>query len=184
MKQALPKRNRGLPMVRDCCNSWLTRIMEQAFTFTVNGKPQTVITDPERPLLEVLREELKLTGPKHGCGEGQCGACTVLIEGKREHACIFPIKDAAAKQVTTIEGLGLAGKLHPVQEAFIAEGAMQCGFCTPGMIMSAVALLQTIPKPSDPEILTWMNGNICRCCGYPRILNAVHRAAQQNGVNR
>lgn len=153
--------------------------MDQVFTFTVNGTPQAITTDPERPLLQVLREELKLTGPKYGCGEGQCGACTVLIDGKREHSCMLPIKDAAGKKITTIEGLSVNGKPHPVQEAFVAERAMQCGFCTPGMVMSAVALLQTTPKPTDSEIVAWMNGNVCRCCGYPKILSAIHRAVEQ-----
>lgn len=151
--------------------------MDQTFSLTVNGQSRQVVTDPERPLLDVLREEFQLTGPKYGCGEGQCGACTVLIEGKREHSCVLLMKDVAGKSVTTIEGLSNGDKLHPVQQAFLEESAMQCGFCTPGMIVSAAALLKEKPKPSDEEILSWMNGNICRCCGYPKILKAVHRAA-------
>lgn len=151
--------------------------MDQTFSLTVNGQSRQVLTDPERPLLDVLREELQLTGPKYGCGEGQCGACTVLIDGKREHSCVLVMKDAAGKSVTTIEGLSDGDKLHPVQQAFLEESAMQCGFCTPGMIVSAAALLKEKPKPSDEEILSWMNGNICRCCGYPKILKAVQRAA-------
>src|SRR5512137_1695949 len=115
--------------------------MDTTVTLIVNGQRHTLTTAPQRPLLQVLREELKLTGPKLGCGEGQCGACTVLIEGKREHSCILPIRDAAGKAITTIEGLGAGDKLHPVQEAFLAEGAMQCGFCTSGMILATVALL-------------------------------------------
>lgn len=153
--------------------------MDQPFTLTVNGQRHTVTTDPQRPLLEVLREDLKITGPKLGCGEGQCGACTVLIDGKRNHSCMLPIQDAAGKTITTIEGLSNGDKLHPVQEAFLQEAAMQCGFCTSGMILSTVALLKEKPKPTDGEILEWMNPQICRCCGYPRILKAVHRAAQQ-----
>jgi aerobic-type carbon monoxide dehydrogenase small subunit (CoxS/CutS family) len=153
--------------------------MDQPFHLTLNGQPHTVTTDPQRPLLQVLREDLKVTGPKPGCGEGQCGACTVLVDGKRQHSCILPIKDAAGKAITTLEGLSAGGKLHPVQEAFLAEGAMQCGFCTPGMIVSTVALLNEVPKPTDADILSWMNPHICRCCGYPRILKAVHRAVSE-----
>jgi len=153
--------------------------MDETFRLTLNGQPHTVTTDPERPLLQVLREDLKVTGPKPGCGEGQCGACTVLVDGKRQHSCILPVKDAAGKAITTIEGLSAGGKLHPVQEAFLAEGAMQCGFCTSGMIMSTVALLNEMPKPTDADILAWMNPHICRCCGYPRILKAVHRAVSE-----
>ena len=151
--------------------------MDETYTLDVNGERHTVRTDPERPLLYVLREDLKLTGTKFGCGEGQCGACTVLLDGKRNHSCLVPVKDAAAKAITTIEGLSVGDQLHPVQEAFLEEGAMQCGFCTAGMILSTVALLNENPRPSNEEILTWMNGQICRCCSYPRILNAVRRAA-------
>lgn len=151
------------------------------FSLLVNGKRHSVTSDPQRPLLQVLREDLKLTGTKMGCAEGQCGACTVLIDGKREHSCVLPVKDAADKAITTIEGLSADGKLHPVQEAFLEESAMQCGFCTSGMILSTVALLKEKPKPSGEEILEWMNPQICRCCGYPRILKAVNRAVAQNG---
>jgi aerobic-type carbon monoxide dehydrogenase small subunit (CoxS/CutS family) len=153
--------------------------MDQTFQLTLNGQPHTVTTDPQRPLLQVLREDLKATGPKPGCGEGQCGACTVLIDGKRQHSCVLPIKDAAGKAITTIEGLSVGGKLHPVQEAFLAEGAMQCGFCTSGMILSTVALLNEVPRPTNADVLAWMNPHICRCCGYPRILKAVHRAVSE-----
>jgi aerobic-type carbon monoxide dehydrogenase small subunit (CoxS/CutS family) len=148
----------------------------ETFTLTVNGQRHTVTTEPQRPLLEVLREHFHLIGPKLGCGEGQCGACTVLVEGRRDHSCILPIREAAGKAITTIEGLSSGDKLHPVQEAFAEEGAMQCGFCTSGMIMSTVALLNAKPKPSDAEIRDWMNAQICRCCSYPRILKAVQRA--------
>lgn len=151
--------------------------MTERFTLIVNGKPHTVTSDGDRPLLDVLREDLKLTGTKYGCGDGRCGACTVLVDGKRTHSCQTPVKDAAGKTITTIEGLAANGRLHPVQEAFLAEGAMQCGYCTAGMIMSSVALLQTSPHPSDEEILEWINGNLCRCNGYPKILRAVRRAA-------
>ncbi len=153
--------------------------MGMEFTLTVNGDRRTVRTDPERPLLEVLREEFHLTGPKYGCGEGQCGACTVLMDGRKSLSCVTPISMADGRVITTIEGLATGDKLHPVQEAFLAEGAMQCGYCTPGMILTAVALLEKNPNPTDEEIVTEMNGNICRCNGYIKILNAVRRAAKE-----
>ena len=153
--------------------------MDATFTLTVNGKKSTITTDPRRPLLDVLREELNLTGTKYGCGEGSCGACTVLMEGKRTLSCITPVAEADKKTITTIEGLAKGESLHPVQEAFLAEGAMQCGYCTPGMIMSAVALLQENPKPTDEQITAAMNGNLCRCNGYPKIHDAIRRAAGQ-----
>jgi aerobic-type carbon monoxide dehydrogenase small subunit (CoxS/CutS family) len=153
--------------------------MDTTVALIVNGQRHTLTTDPERPLLQVLREDLKLTGTKLGCGEGQCGACTVLIAGQRNHSCILPVKDAAGKAITTIEGLSTGDRLHPVQEAFVEEGAMQCGYCTSGMILSTVALLNEKPQPTDAEVRSWMNGHLCRCCGYPRILKAVQRAAAQ-----
>ncbi len=155
--------------------------MDTTFILTVNGRPRTVTTDTQRTLLHLLREDLKLTGTKYGCGEGQCGACTVLIDGKREHSCMLPAREAAGKSITTIEGLSVGDKLHPVQEAFLEEAAMQCGYCTSGMILSMVALLNEKPKPTEAEILLWMNTQICRCCGYPRILKAVRRAAAGGG---
>jgi aerobic-type carbon monoxide dehydrogenase small subunit (CoxS/CutS family) len=159
--------------------------MDVTISFTVNGRQRTVTVDPQRSLLDVLREELQLTGTKYGCGEGRCGACTVLIEGKRARSCITPAAGVAGKDVLTIEGLAPARSqpgtegdaLHPVQAAFLTEGAFQCGYCTPGMIMTTVALLQETPHPTDEQILTAVNGNLCRCCDYPRILKAVRRAA-------
>jgi len=151
--------------------------MDVTVTLTVNGVERTVTTDPQRPLLDVLREDLHLTGTKYGCGEGRCGACTVLMDGKRVLSCVTPVSLADKKSITTIEGLAKGDALHPVQEAFLEEGAMQCGYCTPGMILSAVALLQTKPNPTDEEIIAGMNGNICRCNGYVKIMNAVRRAA-------
>ena len=148
------------------------------FELSVNGKPRRVDTDPARPLLDVLREDLHLTGTKYGCGEGQCRACTVLIDGKPVTSCLMPIERAAGKSVTTIEALATDGKLHPVQEAFLDEGAMQCGYCIPGMILRTVALLDEHPKPSETQIVDGLNGNLCRCCGYPRIVAAVKRAAE------
>ena len=146
---------------------------------TVNGIKRTVMTDPERPLLDVLREDFKLTGTKYGCGEGYCGACTVLMDGKCVHACMTPVAMADNRVILTIEGLARGDSLNPVQEAFLEEGAMQCGYCTPGMIMRAVSLLQRNPNPTDEQIITEMNGNVCRCNGYIKILNAVRRAAKQ-----
>ena len=151
--------------------------MDVTVTLTVNGTERTVTTDPQRLLLDVLREEFHLTGTKYACGEGRCGACTVLMDGKRALSCVTPISAADKKTVLTIEGLVKGDTLHPVQEAFLEEGAMQCGYCTSGMILSAVALLQEKPNPSDEEIVTGMNGNICRCNGYVKITSAVRRAA-------
>jgi carbon-monoxide dehydrogenase small subunit len=153
--------------------------MDVKVTLTVNGKKQTIITDPQRPLLDVLREELDLTGTKYGCGEGRCGACSVLMDGERILSCITPVSQADKKSITTIEGLANDDSLHPVQEAFLAEGAMQCGYCTPGMIMTAVALLEKNPDPTDEQISAAMNVNICRCNGYTKILNAVRRAGKK-----
>jgi aerobic-type carbon monoxide dehydrogenase small subunit (CoxS/CutS family) len=152
--------------------------MDEMISLTVNGQRRDIKTDRRRPLLEVLRENLHLTGTKYGCGEGQCGACTVLVDGKRAYSCRIPVEAAADKAVLTIESLAKGDELDAVQEAFLAESAFQCGYCTPGMIMCAVALLKETPDPSDEEIRAWMNRQLCRCCGYPNILNAVRRAAQ------
>lgn len=149
----------------------------KTLTLTVNGEARTLTTDPDRILLEVLREDLGLTGTKYGCGEGRCGACTVLVRGRREHSCQLPVGELDGRPITTIEGLAKGEELHPVQAAFLAERAAQCGTCVPGMILSTVALLAENPHPSDDEIVSWMNGHLCRCCGYPRILSAVRRAA-------
>jgi carbon-monoxide dehydrogenase small subunit len=153
--------------------------MDVTVTMTVNGVERTVTTDARRPLLDVLREELHLTGTKYGCGEGRCGACTILMDGRRTLACTTPVSAADKRAIITIEGLARGDSLHPVQEAFLEEGAMQCGYCTSGMILSAVALLQQNPNPTDEQIVAAMNGNICRCNGYVKITNAVRRAAQK-----
>ncbi len=153
--------------------------MDTTITLTVNGKKKTVVTDPERSLLDVLREVLHLTGAKYGCGEGRCGACTVLMDGRRTLSCVTPVAKADKKTITTIEGLADGGSLHPVQQAFLDEGSIQCGYCTPGMILNAVALLKNNPQPTDEQITEWMNGNICRCNGYTKILKAIRRAAAQ-----
>jgi aerobic-type carbon monoxide dehydrogenase small subunit (CoxS/CutS family) len=147
----------------------------------VNGARHPVDADPGRSLLSILREDLGLTGSKYGCGEGQCGACTVLVNGQPVRSCITPVAAVVGKRITTIEGLEKNGRLHPVQEAFVEADAMQCGFCTPGMIMSAVGLLQRNSNPSPAEIARSMEGNICRCGTYPRIVTAIRAAAKTVG---
>lgn len=151
--------------------------MPGSIALLINGESKSVATDPERSLLDVLREDLGLTGTKYGCGEGQCCACSVLVDGKRVRSCVTPISKVEGKAVVTIEGLATADSLHPVQEAFLSLSGFQCGYCTPGMILTAVALLETNPKPTDEEIVDWMNPNLCRCCGYPRILATIKDAA-------
>lgn len=150
----------------------------------VNGTRHRVETEPQRSLLDVLRNELDLTGCKYGCGEGQCGACTVLLDGKAVRTCITPVADAVGHQIATIEGLATAAQLHPLQIAFLKCGAMQCGYCTTGMIMSATALLASKPRPSEADIRQHMNGNICRCGCYPRIAAAIQQAAGVRGGGR
>jgi aerobic-type carbon monoxide dehydrogenase small subunit (CoxS/CutS family) len=144
----------------------------------VNGARHRIEADPARSLLSVLRDDLDLTGSKYGCGEGRCGACTVLIDGKAVRSCITALGDCAGKPITTIEGLERDGKLHPLQEAFLEVGAMQCGYCTPGMIMAGVALLARNPDPTRQDIIGSMEGNICRCGTYARIILAVRKAAE------
>jgi aerobic-type carbon monoxide dehydrogenase small subunit (CoxS/CutS family) len=144
----------------------------------VNGRSYTVDVDPQASLLTVLREQLDLTGSKYGCGEGQCGACTVLIDGKARRSCITKVETVVQSRITTIEGLASGEQLHPVQEAFLEEGAMQCAYCTSGMIMSAIALLNRTPHPKESEIIDFMNGNICRCGTYPRIVSAIQKASK------
>lgn len=152
-----------------------------AITLLVNGSKQQVNVDPEKPLLYVLRDDLGLTGTKYGCGEGQCGACTVLVDGSPERSCRLPVSSLAGKKITTIEGLTRADRLHPVQQAFLDVEAFQCAYCTPGMIVSAAALLERTLNPTEQEIISHMDGNICRCGVYGRIIEAVHRAAAQRG---
>jgi len=149
------------------------------FQFQVNGRAASVDSwDPNQPLLYILRNDLRLNGPKFGCGLAQCGACTVLVEGKETRSCVTPIRQVAGKSVTTLEGLGSADKPHPIQAAFIAEQAAQCGYCTNGMIMSAKALLDKNPKPTAEQVKQGLNGNLCRCGTHTRILRAVLRAAR------
>lgn len=151
--------------------------MPREFILNVNGRERAVTTDDDRPLLDVLREDLGLTGAKYGCGEGECGACTVLVDGVAVHSCITTIADVGAGKIRTIEGLVDGDNLHPVQQAFLDKQAMQCGYCVPGQILTAVALLEENGKPSREEIIAAMTNNICRCCNYPNILAAVEQAA-------
>ena len=152
--------------------------MAKPIQLEINGKRYTVQSDPETPLLSALRDELGLTGTKYGCGEGQCGACTVLVGGTPRRSCQIPVSAATAKPITTIEGLEKDGRLHPVQQAFLDAEAFQCAYCTSGMIMSSVGLLSTNPSPTSAEIVQSLQGNICRCGTHPRIIEAVHRAAK------
>jgi nicotinate dehydrogenase subunit A len=146
--------------------------------FAINGRSHNVDADPQTSLLTVLRENLDLTGSKYGCGEGMCGACTVLVDGRAQRSCITRVGSVGQKQITTIEGLASGDHLHPVQEAFLEAGALQCGYCTSGMIMSAVALLQKNPDPQEKDIVDFMDGNVCRCGTYPRIVSAIQKAAK------
>lgn len=152
--------------------------MEVTIELLVNRQSRRVVTERERPLLDVLREDLDLTGTKYGCGEGQCRACTALLDGRPVMSCRIPAGRAEGRKIVTIEGLASGEQLHPLQEAFLEEGAMQCGYCVPGMILTAVGLLETYPDPSEKQIVEWMNGNLCRCCVYPRIVAAIRRASK------
>ncbi len=151
--------------------------MDATFQLTINAASRSVSTDPERRLLDVLREDLGLTGTKYGCGEGECRTCTVLLDDEAVPSCRIPMRAIAGRSIRTIEGLAPEHGLHPIQEAFIAEDAMQCGYCIPGIILTTKALLDANPRPSDDEIHDALNSNLCRCCGYPRIVAAVRRAA-------
>lgn len=152
-------------------------MMAKPIELEVNGKRYRVQCDPETPLLSALRDELNLTGTKYGCGEGQCGACTVLIGGVPRRSCQMPVSAAGSKPITTIEGLEQDGHLHPVQQAFLDAGAFQCAYCTSGMIMSSVGFLKANPRPTPAEIIQSLQGNICRCGTHPRVIEAVRQAA-------
>src|SRR5438445_2754891 len=158
------------------CHFTSTRSMDMSFRFTVNGQSRSVATEPQRPLLDVLREDLQLTGTKYGCGEGQCRACTVLMNGKSVASCIIPVSEAEGKAILTIERVAEGEKLHPVHEAFLAEGAFQCGYCTSGMILGVIGLLKERPTATEAEVMSRMQKHLCRCCSYPRILKAIRRA--------
>ena len=151
----------------------------------VNGATRSVDVEAERTLLSVLRDDFGLTGSKYGCGEGKCGACTVLLDGQAAHSCTAKVGAVASRSITTIEGLEKEGRLHPLQQAFLDLGAFQCAYCTPGMIMAGVGLLASHTDPSDAQIIDAMQGNICRCGTYPRIVAAIRRAASlKKGDNR
>jgi aerobic-type carbon monoxide dehydrogenase small subunit (CoxS/CutS family) len=153
--------------------------MLKTLELQINGKPYQIKVNSERSLLSVLRDDLNLTGTKYGCGEAQCGACTVLINGIATRSCVTVVENLAGKQITTIEGLEKDGKLHPLQEAFIKADAMQCAYCTSGMIMSGAALLARKSRPTRDEIIDHMNGNVCRCGTYERIISAIQIASGQ-----
>jgi aerobic-type carbon monoxide dehydrogenase small subunit (CoxS/CutS family) len=153
--------------------------MIENVSFKLNGKPKTLTIDSKRMLLWVLRTDIGLTGTKYGCGVGLCGACTVLVDNKAVRSCRFPVKDVKGKDVITIEGLAENGKLHPIQQAFIKHDALQCGFCTPGMILNAYSLLLRNPQPSQAEIIEEMDYNLCRCGSYSRIIEAIQTAARE-----
>jgi carbon-monoxide dehydrogenase small subunit len=146
-------------------------------TLRVNGEAYDLLTYPHRTLLEVLREDLHLTGAKESCGEGACGSCTVLLDGLAVRSCMLLAVEAEGRDITTIEGLASGGKLHPLQEAFVEHHAIQCGFCTPGMILTAKALLDATPEPTEEEIRLAISGNICRCTGYAKIVDAIKAAS-------
>jgi len=152
--------------------------MKQDIQFTLNGKPARLETEPDRSLLWVLRGDMALTGTKYGCGEGLCGACAILVNGRAEKACILTIGDVSGKTVTTIEGLAAGEELHPVQQAFMDHDALQCGYCTPGMIMTAVGLLAKNSQASEAEIIAGLDDNLCRCGAHKRILEAVQSVAR------
>jgi aerobic-type carbon monoxide dehydrogenase small subunit (CoxS/CutS family) len=153
--------------------------MRSVTELTVNGSILAVNAHPEQPLLHVLRDELGLTGAKIGCGEGACGACTVLLEGRAVHACVTPVGEVGLCRIRTVEGLEHNGALHPLQQAFLDQEAFQCGYCTPGMIMAALALLETTLQPTEAQIVEAMQGNLCRCGAYGRIVAAIKQAAEQ-----
>ena len=152
-----------------------------AIHLIVNGKDHQIDAPPDQTLLTVIRDNLELTGTKYGCGEGECGACTVLVDGEAMRSCRARVSAVAGKKITTIEGLAPAGKLHPVQEAFIKHEAFQCGYCTSGMIMATVAFLQRTANPTDAQIVQGMNRSMCRCGAYPRIADAIREAAGAAG---
>ena len=157
--------------------------MKKAIHFTLNGHAVTVKAQSHQVLLEVLRDTLHLTGTKYGCGEGECGACTVLVDGASIDSCLYPAFEIEGRKVTTIEGLvGERNQLHPLQKSFVENGGIQCGYCTPGMIMSAKALLDENPNPGPDEIRQAISGNLCRCTGYVQIVESIERAAQKEQV--
>ena len=152
--------------------------MQRTVSFTLNGKPTVLDGDNERTLLWVLRYDLGLTGAKYGCGEGLCGACTIVVDNQAVRACVTTLREVEGKSVLTIEGLEQEGKLHPLQQAFLRHNAFQCGYCTPGMIMSAYALLRKTPQPTEEQILKYMDDNLCRCGSHTRVVEAIQEVAK------
>jgi aerobic carbon-monoxide dehydrogenase small subunit len=150
--------------------------MDAKINFTLNGEPRSIVTDPDRSLLEVLREDLQLTGTKYGCGEGQCRACTVLVNGRSTPSCITAVSGVDRQTVLTIEGLARGGSLHPIQQAFLDEGAFQCGYCTAGMILGTAAVMDQNPHATEQDVLSELQAHICRCCSYAKYRSAVRRA--------
>jgi aerobic-type carbon monoxide dehydrogenase small subunit (CoxS/CutS family) len=153
---------------------------KRTITFTINDESVSLEVEPRWTLLRVIRDELRLTGTKEGCGEGDCGTCTVLVDGKAVNSCLILAVDADGKTITTIEGLAQGSELHPLQKAFIEKGAVQCGFCTPGMILSAKALLDGNPHPSEEEIRSAISGNLCRCTGYVKVVEAIQSVSEMS----
>lgn len=152
--------------------------MKKIIKLTINGESVEAAVEPNQTLLQFLREDLGLTGTKHGCGLGDCGACTVIMDGKAVNSCLVLAVQASGKEVLTIEGMASGAELHPIQQAFVDKGAIQCGYCTPGMILSAKAFLDENPRPSENDIRTAISGNLCRCTGYQKIVEAIQAAAQ------
>jgi aerobic carbon-monoxide dehydrogenase small subunit len=152
--------------------------MKKIIKLTVNGEPVEAAVEANRTLLQFLREDLELTGAKHGCGLGDCGACTVIMDGKAVNSCLVLAVQADGREVLTIEGVAENGNLHPIQKSFVEQGAIQCGFCTPGMVLSAKALLEENPTPTEKDIRTAISGNLCRCTGYQKIVEAIDSAAK------
>ena len=155
--------------------------MKHQISLTVNGQIEELLVEPNQTLLSVLRDDLRLTGAKHGCGAGECGSCTVLLDGQPVNSCLVLAVSASGGSITTIEGLAEGGRLSPIQDAFVEKGAIQCGFCTPGMILTATVLLKENPNPNRQEIRAAISGNLCRCTGYHKIVDAVRAAAEGQG---
>jgi aerobic carbon-monoxide dehydrogenase small subunit len=151
--------------------------LKKEIMLKVNGEERVVVVEPRQTLLEILRNDLGLTGTKEGCGNGNCGTCTVLLDGKAVSSCLVLAVEAEGQEITTIEGLAQAGKIHPLQQAFIEEGAIQCGFCSPGMILTAKAFLDSNPHPTEAQIRQAISGNLCRCTGYDKIVRAITKVA-------
>jgi len=154
-------------------------VSKRLLEIVVNGRREEVAVEPRRTLLELLREDLELTGTKHGCGEGDCGACVVLLDGEAVNACLVLALEAAGREVVTIEGVADGNRLHPIQQAFVEVGAVQCGYCTPGMVLTARALLARNPRPTDAQVRRAISGNLCRCTGYQKIVEAILDAADR-----